>query len=74
MQKLRNAAPKKLEKLFAQIEEGEEELATLEREMMSVGADASKALELSTQQGAVQARVDGLYEEAEQLEALLEPA
>lgn len=74
LQKARNAAPKKLEKLFAQIEEGEEEMAKLEADMMAVGADASKALELAEEQAKVQARVDGLYEQAEELEFLLECA
>ena len=42
--------------------------------MLAAGSDASRAVELSTQQAAVQARIDGMYGEWEELEALLEAA
>ena len=70
-QKARNAAPKKLEKLQAQIEAAEEALAQLDADMLAVGADASKALELSEQQQAMQAQVDAYYEQWEELEEML---
>ena len=42
--------------------------------MLAAGSDASRAIELSTQPAAVQARIDGMYVEWEELEALLEAA
>ena len=42
--------------------------------MLAAGSDASRSIELSTQQAAVQARIDGMYGEWEELEALLEAA
>eukprot|EP00964_Phaeocystis_antarctica_P111731 scaffold76021_cov62-Phaeocystis_antarctica.AAC.4 len=42
--------------------------------MLAAGSDASRAIELSTQQAAVQARIDGMYGEWEELEELLEAA
>ena len=47
------------------------ELEVLDHDLMSVGADASRALELTQQREALQASVEGLYEQWEELEALL---
>jgi ATPase subunit of ABC transporter with duplicated ATPase domains len=71
LQKQRNAAPKKLEKVQAAVEAAEAELEQLGRDMMAVGSDASAALELSKQQDEVQAKVDELYEQWEELEELI---
>ena len=71
-QKRRSAAPKKLAQLEGGISEAEGELEALSRQMLAAGSDASRAIELSTLQAAVQARIDGMYEEWEQLEELLE--
>jgi ATP-binding cassette subfamily F protein 3 len=71
LQKAISQAPKKMQQVEAQIEELEAELARLDSEMLAVGADASKALELSQQQQQVQARVGELYTQWEELEALL---
>ena len=73
-QKRRSAAPKKLAQLEASISAAETELEALGDEMLAAGSDASRAVELSTQQAAVQARIDGMYGEWEELEALLEAA
>ena len=71
LQKARNAAPKKLTVVQQKIEAAENELEQLDAKMMAVGADASKALELSHEKQEVQARVDALYEQWSELEELI---
>ena len=73
-QKALHSAPKQLERVQAQIEQLEAELVEREEAMMAVGSDAAKALELSSEQQAVQARIDALYEQWEELEELLATA
>ena len=70
-QKARSAAPRKLEKLQAQIEKAEAQLEELEAELLKVGADASRALALSEEQQQKQGEVDELYAQWEKLEELL---
>lgn len=71
LQKRRSAAPKKLAQLEEKIGAAEAQLEALGAEMLAAGSDASRAVELSQQQAAVQARIDGMYEEWEELEELL---
>ena len=74
LQKRRSAAPKKLAQLEGAISEAEGELEALGELMLAAGSDVSRAVELSVQQAAVQARIDNMYEEWEELEELLETA
>ena len=73
-QKRRSAAPRKLAQLEGAISEAETELEALGEQMLAAGSDASRAVELSTQQATVQARIDDWYEEWEELDELLEAA
>ena len=74
LQKARSQAPKKLKEVEKKIEKAEAELEELDGELMRVGADASKALELTQKRSEVEASVEALYEQWEELEGLLEPA
>ena len=70
-QKARSAAPKKIRKVEEAIAQLEAQLEALDAELFEAGSDVSKATELSVQRQATQGKVDKLYEEWEELDALL---
>ena len=71
LQKRRNAAPKKIEKLEGSIGAAEARMEELDGEMVAAGADVQALTELGAKKDALQAEVDAWYAEWDELEALL---
>ena len=65
-------APGQIKKLEAKIADAEGKMATIDAEMMEKGSDVDFLKEATTKREDLQAKVDGWYEEYEQLEMLLE--
>ena len=70
-QKRRYNGPKRIAQLEKLVESKERELAAIEAALKAAASDASAALKLFNDQAAMQANIDALYEEWEDLESLL---
>ena len=64
-------APKRIERIEKEIEDLESVIEQIDEEMMGVGSDATRAMELSEKKEVAQGKVDGMYEEWERLEEML---
>lgn len=69
-----SAAPKRIAKLEALLEEKEAKVEEYDREMYKNGADAGKVMELSERREGLAKEIEGLYAEWEELELLLAEA
>mmetsp|Transcript_6651 Transcript_6651/g.28355 ORF Transcript_6651/g.28355 Transcript_6651/m.28355 type:complete len:115 (+) Transcript_6651:2234-2578(+) len=67
-------ARRRLPNVEKKISRLEETMASLEGDMLKFGDQAERLAELMEKQGALQAELDGLYDEYESLEAQLFPA
>ena len=66
-----SAAPKRIAKLQVLIEEKEAKMLDYEKQMYKAGSDAAKVMEMSERKEALAKEVESLYEEWDELEALL---
>jgi ABC transporter C-terminal domain len=64
-------APKRIAKLEKLIQDAEGKIAKLDAEMMAIGREVGKLVDLSQQKEVVQAQVDAYMKEWDELEALL---
>ena len=65
-------APKRIAKIETLVEETEEKIASIDEEMMSVGNDVGKLVDLNNEKEQLEAKVMELMEEWEELEELLQ--
>ena len=71
LRKLAYNAPKRIAKLEHLIEEAETEVDALDNEMMTVGTDVGRLMDLTKEKEKWQAKVAAYMDEWEQLEELL---
>jgi len=64
-------APKRIAKLEVMIEEMEEELESIDAEMLEHGSDVGKLVDLTEKRGKIETKIMELMEEWEELEELL---